>query len=114
MGYIAHHAIVVTSWNDKTIVSAHAKATELGALVSPIIPARCNGEASFFIAPDGSKEGWVDSDKGDEQRDSFIEWADSQAYEDGSSPIAWVEVRYSPDDHEATVSRHAWDKNRED
>jgi hypothetical protein len=79
MGYIKHHAIVVTSWNDALIVEAHAKAVEYCRLVTPLSETGVNGYRSFLIAPDGSKEGWGDSDLGDAEREAFIRWAEGQA-----------------------------------
>ena len=58
MGRITHHAIVVTSWRDEAIESAHAYATEVFAYVTPIIESRINGYKTFLIPPDGSKSGW--------------------------------------------------------
>lgn len=81
MGYLRRHAIVVTGDDyeeSKDILAAHAKATEIFPWVSPICPPQVNGERSFFIPPDGSKEGWSDSDKGDERRNEFVEWLRSE------------------------------------
>ena len=64
MGYMRHHAILVTSWDAKLLASAHAQAVKMFAYVSPISPAFVNGYQSFFIPPDGSKEGWPESDAG--------------------------------------------------
>jgi hypothetical protein len=108
MGYIAHHAIIVTSW-DKTILrKAHERATTFDCHVSDIVESGVNGYHSFLIAPDGSKEGWDESRRGDAQRAAWIEWSRSVRYEDGSSPLSWVEVRYGSDDHDAKVERHEW------
>jgi len=108
MGYIAHHAIVVTSWDDKTLKAAHDKAIEIGCAVSKIVDSKINSYRSFLIAPDGSKEGWGDSDSGDQKRKEWIEWAESTLYEDNSGPLSWVEIRYGSDDQDAVISNHAW------
>lgn len=108
MGYIAHNAIVVTSWNEDAIGKAHIKAIELGCHVSNIVDSKMNGYASFLIAPDGSKEGWGDSDKGDARREAWKAWTHELAYEDGSSSLHWVEVRFGSDDGDASVVTHAW------
>ena len=76
MGWIKHNAIVVTHWDSNTSAfkSAHEQAKEvLGEMVSPIVGSPINGYASFLIAPDGSKEGWLDSDLFDERRAEYIE-----------------------------------------
>ena len=62
MGYICHHAIVVTSSFEATLSDAWIKARQLFANVSPIVSSPLNGYRSFFVAPDGSKEGWDESD----------------------------------------------------
>lgn len=108
MGYVKHHAIIVTSWDDRLVQRAHAKAVELKCCVSPIVPGAINGAQSFLIAPDGSKEGWDVSNVGDAQREGFVRWADEQRHDDGSTSLAWVEVAFGSDDRDASVTRHAW------
>lgn len=72
MGYINHHAIIVTAWGTKYIEPAHKRAKEIfGDSCSEIVPSQINGYVSFFIAPDGSKEGWSDSNSGDIRREEF-------------------------------------------
>lgn len=105
MGYISHHAIVVTdSGYGDFIDKAHARAVELfGPLVSGIIASKVNGNRSFFVAPDGSKEGWDDSNIGDIDRDRLITYLRTFEYEDYSTPLAWVEVQYGDDDLETVI-----------
>jgi hypothetical protein len=87
MGYIKHDAILVTSWDDKKFPTVHAKALEyLGAvksandsfpginLVSSIVGPCVNGQVSFLVAPDGSKEGWDSSNNAEEAREVFLSW----------------------------------------
>ncbi len=104
MGYIRHHTIVVTSWGEH-IQPAHAKALGLFGLgaVSPIIDSDRNDYRSFFVAPDGSKEGWDESDDGDTRRAAFIDWLRAQYYGDGSTSVSWVEVQYADDERETKV-----------
>ena len=87
MGYMCHHAIIVISWDKGSIVAAHKKACEifenqnfLGTIsyITEITPEATNGYRSFLISPDGSKEGWETSDRGDIARNRFIQWLDSQ------------------------------------
>ena len=108
MGYVKHHAIVVTSWNDKLIEAAHAKAVEFCVSVTNLTAPATNGQRSFLVAPDGSKEGWLESDHGDATRDLFVRWLDDQRYDDGSTSLSWAEVVLGCDDQEAHVERHAW------
>lgn len=117
MGYMRHHAIVVTGiLRDLTLSSfpriedAHAEALELFPRVSPIVESEINGYGSFFIPPDGSKEGWAESSAGDGKRARFRVWLYSKEYEDGSSPFKWVEVQYGDDERETVVTAHSDDE----
>lgn len=94
MGYMRHHAIVVTTWDAKKINAARDEAVRLGNVCTLVCPSPSNGYQSFLVVPDGSKEGWPESDKGDGARAAFIGWLSAQDYEDGSSPYDWVEVVY--------------------
>lgn len=105
MGYMRHHAILVTSYKDERINAAREKALSFGLACSEIIPSRTNVYFSFFVAPDGSKEGWPDSDEGDAKRDLFINWLNSYRFSDGSSPLDWVEVQYGDEGGEQEVLR---------
>ncbi len=87
MGYICHHAIVVTSWDERIIEQAHDRAREIFPEVSAILASAVNGYRSFFIPPDGSKEGWGDSAVGSDRRTMFVNYLMAQAYNDGSSPL---------------------------
>ena len=81
--------------------------------VSELIETHLNNIMSFFISPDGSNEGWEASDKGDDNRDAFIEWLESLRYDDGSSPLAWAEVQYGDSDGVTKVVRDSDEKSRE-
>lgn len=100
-----HHAFVVTSYNEREAQKAHAKALGLFGLdrVTTVMTSPSNAYYSFFVGPDGSKEGWPESDKGDELRAAFIEWLREQYFEDGSSPYFWAEVQYGDDEDEAKL-----------
>jgi len=75
MSQMRHHSIVVTSDDFDIINLAHKKAVSLFEhLVSPIIRSRANGFQSFFIAPDGSKEGWETSDHYDINRKDYVNY----------------------------------------
>jgi hypothetical protein len=108
MGYMKHHAIIVTSWDREAIKQAHTKARELLLAInhypkfrniSEIVDGAINGQCSFFIAPDGSKEGWQTSDQGDKMRADFIEYLESTRYEDGSIALKYVEISFGEDDY---------------
>ena len=125
MGYMCHHTIVVTGHydddgnvtrakpasfsHDFDIRVAHMKAMEIfkGQLVSPIIKGVANGYGSFFIAPDGSKEGWEPSDDHDDKREQFIKWLDTRRYEDQSSPFKWAELQFGDEGGDQRILRHS-------
>ena len=93
MGLMQHHAIIITG-REEHVSLAHVYASGLDALVSPVSATGVNGIRSFALWPDGSKEGWQDSDDGDTARDSMVAFLESLRYEDGSSPLEWVEVTF--------------------
>lgn len=95
MGYIRHDAIIVTSWNAEYLHAAAEKAKEIGLqIVGPSKPAM-NGTTTFLVCPDGSKEGWEESDAGDAKRAAFLNYLNGQRYEDNSSSLSWVALSYS-------------------
>ena len=101
MGHICHHGIVVTAWNKERIAKAHAKAKEIfGVNVSEIVPSQINGYVSFLVAPDGSKEGWIDSQNGDDEREKFKHFLEHtrELYCD------WIEYEHDVDNAFARLS----------
>ncbi len=99
MGRLKHDAVIVTSWDNKYIMEPHAKAIELfGSLVSDCMPGVVNGQASFFIAPDGSKEGWNESDDHDDKRKEFLDWMKEL---NSFCDYAWI--RFGGDDDQTAV-----------
>lgn len=107
MGYMRHHAIIVTSWNEKAIEQAHQRARDLFPFVTEITPPSINNYRTFLVPPDGSKEGWDESDAGNTRRALFIEWLDAQRHDDNSTPLRWVEVQYGDDERKTIVTRHS-------
>ncbi len=107
MGYIRHHAIIVTSWDEKAIRKARKKAKEIfDDLVTRATESKVNGFYTFLICPDGSKEGWEESDMGDAGRKAFIKWIKSNADEDGGNSISYTEVFYGDDNGQSKVVSH--------
>ena len=102
MGYYVHHAIVVTisDYGEKhqkpSVVHQKAKGIFFDD-VSPLVDSKM-GFYSFLVGPDGSKEGWAQSDEGDEKRSEFISYLEELPHDDGSSPVNWVEIQYGGDD----------------
>lgn len=112
MGYMRHHAIVVTSSAPELIKAAYTRAVELGMSVTGMTPEVINGYSSFLVAPDGSKEGWAESDAGDLRRDQFTAWLDGQRYADDSTSLGWVEVQFDDDEHETAIVRDSDEHSR--
>ena len=107
MGYIKHHGIAVTSGIDELIKEAHTIAKKVfKERTSEILKSETNGYKSFFIAPDGSKEGWDESNKGDVKRDEFVKWVNKQAYDDGSNSISFCEFFYGEDNGNVGFENH--------
>lgn len=115
MGDTRHHAIIVTSWDEPRIVDVHRAAQAIfsppfglgygGIWVSPLSPKSVNGHRSFFVAPDGSQEGWDASEVGETRRDGFVALLRGNCYEDGSNALAWAEVQYGDYACESMVTR---------
>jgi hypothetical protein len=111
MGYHRHHAIVVTSYREQYVKAAHADAVSIfdgtACAVSAVTPVAINGYCSFFVAPDGSKEGWGDSDTADRAREDFIAaierrgrtWNDARGFDTGYF-VNWAMVEFGGDDED--------------
>lgn len=113
MGYERHNAIVITSWNKDQISAAVDYARSIGLQVlGPSEPA-INAYRSALICPDGSKEGWEDSDSFDEKRDFLKQYLRHFKYGDGSSSMKWVEIAYGSDDKAAWVVDSQWQCRKE-
>lgn len=115
MGYMRHHAIIVTGTDDR-MQEIRNQCEDISysfgnsVKISMLYDSKMNHYQSFFVAPDGSKEGWGDSYKGDEARNKIIEYLDSLRYSDNSTSFKYVEVQYGDDDHESKVLRHSEDE----
>lgn len=98
MTAVMHDTIVVTSWNRALLKAAHSKAKSLMTHVSGIVPGTVNSYTSFMVAPDGSKEGWAESDEANTARETLLAWMDGKAYEDGSNSLEYVAVRFGDEE----------------
>ena len=119
MGYMVRHSVIVVGpqrdlhvfkfgiedvWgNVLRLAEKHTCTT----LVSPVMPSLINREGAFFIAPDGSKEGWSHSDVGDEFRDAVIHYLEKLREKDRSTCFKWVEVQFADDEGVSKVTRHS-------
>ena len=112
MGYLRPTAIIVGCWDSGRLGAAHDEAlrifgeAEMESLVSPIVSGIANGEQSFLIGWDGSKEGWEASDRADAARAEFVAYLRSTAHEDGSFALDWVELQYGGDDRIVRALAH--------
>jgi hypothetical protein len=109
MGTINHTALILTSLFVEKITEAHKVAVSIfGELATPLIPYVVNEGMSFMIAPDGSKEGWSQSDNRDHDQAEFISWVnDTFNYiEEGERNqfIEMVEVTFGEYDKDGKVS----------
>lgn len=89
--------LVVSSENQDAILKAWWKARKLigQRLVTPIYLATCNGYQTFFIIPDGSKEGWEDHIDYCNKREELMKWLKSfENKEDGHNVYAYFKARY--------------------
>ena len=116
MGYMVHHALVVTgsarsdyrsaAW--PTAEDAHAVAVEiakrLGACeVTAPTPESTNGYRSFMIAPDGSKAGWQTSHDGDQTRAEMVAWLRDKTR---SGWFSWAVVRFGDEGGDNCLEDH--------
>lgn len=101
MGYMRHHAIIVTTWDKGVIEEVHKTATQLfqPQSVSGVLQGTANEYYTVFVGPDGSKEGWAESDKGDQLRAHFIEYLHTLF------PVEWAEVQYHDENGDEKVTR---------
>lgn len=106
MGYFRHHAIIVSSYEKKSIDYAHAKAVELfSKTVTNIVESYVNLFYTFVIGPDGSKEGWETSEGGDVNRENYIDWMKQQIDEESEDGyyFQYAHFFYGDDNDESGV-----------
>jgi hypothetical protein len=81
MGTIQHESILMMAFGQEAEDLLYEKACELGLEDHILIgdPVH-NGYRPVVIIPDGSKEGWEDSDEMQENRNNFVSWLKSLTY----------------------------------
>lgn len=111
MGYIRHDAIIVTTWDDEQLAVARDQAIALGLRCTEIIASPVNSYHTFVIVPDGSKEGWETSARGDAARAAWIAWARAQL--EHCVYLDWAHVTYGGDnpEHAEVVDHNERDAN---
>lgn len=113
---IRHHTLVVTVHDQKLAEKLRLQISDLYKknmeakngfqLISPIVASLIGGYYTFFIAPDGSKEGYDLSDDGDMIRTKVIELLESYKTNDATFPVSYVELFYGDDFLSPQVIRH--------
>lgn len=99
MGYFKHNAIVVTGWKEEVVLDLQRYAfKQFEEQVSPVVISNTNSWYSFFISPDGSKEGWETSSNYDDKREEFFKYL-----KDNNIHVDAIDVRYGGDDDIATI-----------
>lgn len=114
MGRIRHSAIVVTGSELSDAIAAHSKAVELGLIVTPVVPGKNNGYASFMICPDGSKEGWDTSEDFDKKRHEWVKWAVQQIGLVSRVYIDWAYLDFGGDEDYVRVRDWECNDDREE
>jgi hypothetical protein len=106
MGYVRHNAIIATAWQEGAAEALVAYAAGIGAdaIAGPEV---INGYRTVVVVPDGSKEGWSNSNEGDERRQKIRAWLESEKYY-----WEWAEVAYGDDPANAEVVEHKWSESK--
>jgi len=94
MGWIVHHAIVITTHTRELADRAYTAAAAIFPTVTPPVPSALNNYWTLLIPPDGSKEGWPASAAGDAQRVALYAWLATQADAYGSSRYTACTLMY--------------------
>jgi hypothetical protein len=108
MGHIRNETMVISGWDAKRVLKAHAAASaifdeyRMARLVSGLVQHITNGGAAFFISPDGSKENWDSSNQADAARKELIEWLKSPDNE--NLYLDWALIVLGGDDGEFSIT----------
>lgn len=91
MGTIIHRTVIATTWDQHSQRMAAEWISTLSDTERPLFltgDSWINGYQTVVLVPDGSKEGWEDSDKGDDLRNRFVAVLKADCHWE------WVEVAY--------------------
>jgi hypothetical protein len=97
MGVMNHNAVIATTWSDKKAAALRSWIAGLEYKERDLFSETeswTNGYFTFFLAPDGSKEGWPESATGDELRDRLVAKLAEDEDDDGYSSWKWIEVGF--------------------
>jgi hypothetical protein len=111
MGTYKIKTIVVFA-NKSFIGEAHQKAMQLlPDLTTEIFVAPLNGWSTFYVFPDGSKEGWEDEIEFDHSRFLLKEWINEQASPQLGSPVKFAEIVFDEGEADVFISSTNFIKN---
>jgi len=113
---IRHHTLIITV-NDKKaaeriyqgiadIFKKNMEAKNGYQLISPIVSSLINNYFTFFISPDGSKEGYDLSEDADRIRAMVINLLKFYQTENNNLEIKYVELFYGDDSLPAEIINH--------
>lgn len=96
MGVENNNAVIATTWDRDEVARIKKWVDELTEMKSLFLfgGEEINGKTTVVMVPDGSKEGWPESDAGYALRSMFISEIEKANYDDGSNPWDFVEVVY--------------------
>jgi len=105
MGYIRHHALVITAWQKAIAEEIHSTAIEifgeeLSQLISPLVSSLEHDYHSFFIAPDGGREWRETSEKTEVARGKFMQYL--RDYDDPN--MYWMLITYADENGITRIS----------
>lgn len=109
MGYIRHHAIILTHYDRAEIDDARRFAELCNLNPTPVSESPYNGYLTFFIPPDGSKEGWSQSNDGNEERKRLKQFIRKR-----HQYMDWTEISYGGDDGHSLVEDDCTKKDPEE
>lgn len=96
MGVINHNVVIGTTWSEEEFNYVGEWVGNLKPELSALFVTNKNkfGDITIIMTPDGSKDGWEDSNECDKLREEFINLLDSRACEDDSNAWKYVEVSF--------------------
>jgi hypothetical protein len=113
MGYNCDRVIVVNGFSAENMASARQCAADVfgkhgfHGVVSGLYQQPVNGNWTFIIIPDGSKEGWSESERGDLARGEFINWLiEMRRRPNRTMYLDWAEIVIHDDNGNPRVERH--------
>jgi len=98
MGFFNHQAIIVICSNGELAKEVHKKAVEMYPYTTELLVTKVNAYYSFMLGPDGSKEGWKDSNEGEKLREEFVEYLKHMNIVLNKWGLQWCAINFPEDD----------------